>query len=457
MLSLCCLGVSFIRAQESMPLTLESALAYAYEHHPGLKNARTDIEIARKKVKETTAIGLPQVNASLGYNHFPNVPTQLLPDFLSPVVYGVLYEEGLVNEIPGGVSDRLFEAQFGTPHTMTAQATVSQLVFNGPYIVGLQAARAFVDFSVVQEKRNKKEVEEAVKNAYYQLLIAAHSLSLLDSTRQSLESMLQETKEIYRQGFLDETDVDQLELLLSDLDATQANARNQYDLAERLLRFQMGMPAGTAITLTTRIEDILQTIDQMMFSGKAFKVEEHIDMAVIRNQRLLNELDMKRYKSLYLPSLSAFYNYQQVAQRTEFDFTDAKGDWFPTEVIGIQVDIPLWSSGSRSAQVQQARLQLDKTEVLTTQVKDGLELEAANARSNLENAWKVFGNKQKSMGIAEKIYTRTGIRYREGMASSLELQQTYTQYLQAEGDYILAALQLFTAKSAFEKAFQNNE
>lgn len=451
------LHLQSLRAQAPTPFSLEAALNYAMEHNPGLQNARTDIEIARKKVKETTAIGLPQVSASLGYNHFPNVPTQLLPDFLSPVVYGVLYEEGLVNEIPGGVSDRLFEAQFGTPHTMTAQATVSQLVFNGPYIVGLQAARAFVDFSVVQEKKTRTEVAEAVKNAYYQVLIAEHSLGLLDSTRQSLEEMLRETREVYRQGFLDETDVDQLELLLSDLDASQSNARNQYSLAQRYLKFQMGMPAEEEIVLNTRMEDVLQALSGLMLTGRSFKAEQHIDMAVIRNQRLLNELDLKRYKSLYLPSLNAFYNYQQVAQRTKFDFTDSDGDWFPTEVIGLQLDIPLWSSGSRSAQVQQARLQLEKTEVLSNQVKEGLELEAANAMSNLENAWKIFNNKEKSMGIAEKIYRKTGIRYREGMASSLELQQTYTQYLQAEGDYIVAMLQLFTAKSAFEKAYQENE
>lgn len=449
-----CLLMSNANAQEVMQLSLQSAVEYATKNNPGLINAHTDVEIAKKKVKETTSIGLPQVNASLSYSNYPNIPTQLLPDFLSPVVYGVLYEEGLVNEIPGGVSDRLFEAQFGTKHNMTAQASVSQLLFNGPYIVGLQAARAYVEFSSVQEKKTRTQVEEAVKNAYYQVLISEQSVVLLDSTKASLQGMLEETKAIYKQGFLEETDVDQLELLLSDLESSLSNTRNQRTLAYRFLKYQMGMPLEQDIQLTETLESHLAKLNQEVILNKQFDPENHIDFAIVRNQETLNRLDLKRYKSLYLPSLSAFYNYQQVAQRQEFDFTQSGGDWYPTEVVGVQLDIPLWSSGSRKYQVQQAKLALDKTEVLSEQIKQGLTLEAANARNSFENAWLIFRNKENSMKVAEKIYQRMRIRYKEGMSSSLDLQQAYNQYLQSEGDYIGAMLQLFSAKTTLEKIYQ---
>lgn len=439
-------------AQPSGGLSLPAALEYARQHSPDLRNARTDVEISRKKVKETTAIGLPQLNAGLSYNNYPNIPTQLLPDFLSPVIYGVLQNEGLVSEIPAGVSGQLFPAQFGTKHNFTAQLSASQLLFNGPYIVGLQAARAFVDFARVQESRTLSEVEEAVSNAYYQALVAGRSVSLLDSTRSTLENILRETRAIYAQGFIEETDVDQLELLLSDLDASLSNARNQQVLALRLLKFRMGMPIDQEVALSEDLEGLTASLDREMLLGRGFDPEGHVGFAMARNQETLNRLDLKRYQSLYLPSLSAFYSYQRSAQRQEFDFTDPDKEWYPTEVVGLQLDIPLWSSGSRKYQVQQARLNLEKSEVIKEQVKEGLKLEASNARSNLENAWMIYRNKEKGMATARKIYDRMRIRYKEGMASSLELQQTHNQWLQAEGDHILSLLQLFTAKTAFDKA-----
>jgi len=434
-------------------LSLKAALEYAAQHNPTLKNSLTDMDIARKKVRETTATGLPQVSASVSYNNYLDIPTQLIPDFLSPVVYGVLTEEGLVEQSPQGVDDRFFEAQFGTRHNLTASATVSQLVFNGPYIVGLQAARAFVDFSRVQHERSSHQVREAVSNAYYQALVADRSVSLLDSTRASLADMLEETRIIFSQGFIEETDVDQLELLLSDLDASLANARNQRFLAYRLLKYQMGMPLEEEVVLSESLNELLGRIDRQVLLQKSFDPEKHIDLALIRNQEVLNRLDLKRYQSLYLPSLSAFYSYQQVAQRQDFDFLDAGGDWFPTQVLGLQLDIPLFSSGGRTARVQQARLELQKTNVLAGQLREGLTLEAANARSNLENAWLVFRNKEKSMETAEKIYRRSRVRYQEGLASSLDLQQTYNQYLRSESDYLLSLLQLLQSKAAFERTY----
>ncbi|HRY98710.1 MAG TPA: TolC family protein, partial [Bacteroidales bacterium] len=247
-------------------------------------------------------------------------------------------------------------------------------------------------------------------------------------------------------------DVDQLELLLSDLEASVANTRNQQVLAYRLLKFRMGMPLDQEVVLGDRLDGMLSSVEAQLLPASAFDPEGHVSFAMVRNQETLNRLDMKRYQSLYLPSLSAFYSYQKTAQRSEFDFTDPDGKWFPTEVVGLQLDIPLWSSGSRRYQVQQARLQLDKSGVLKEQVREGLKLEAANARSGLENAWKIYRNKEKGMETARKIYERTRIRYREGMSSSLELQQTYNQWLQAESDHVLSMLQLFTAKTAFDKA-----
>lgn len=441
-------------AQEVRELSLKDAIEYAKENSFDLLNARTDIEIARKMVKETTATGLPQINAGLSYNNYPSIPTQLIPDFLSPVVYGVLAQEGLIEDVPAGVSDQLFEAQFGTKHNLTAQVTLSQLIFNGPYIVGLQAARAFVDFSVVQEKKLRIETEALVRNAYYRVLVTQRSLDLLDSTRATLEESLAETREIFQEGLIEETDVDQIELALVGLESNLTNTTNNLNSALRGLKYLIGMPEDQELRLTDDLATMLAALDRDVLMNENLDPEAHIDMEVVRNQRLLNELDLKRYRSLYLPSLSGFYNYQEVAQRQKFDFLESGKDWFPTEVIGIQLDIPLWSSGSRSSRVQQAKLQLEKTDILAEKTRAMLMMNASNAKGDLENAWKTLQSAEKNMELSEKIYERTRIRYSEGMSSSLALQQTYRQYLEAEGGYIQSLMSLLSAKTAFDKAFQ---
>jgi len=118
--------------------SLEEARAFAKENNYDVINALNDIEIARKKVEETTAIGLPQLEGSIAYNDYIDIPTMLIPDFI-------------------GQTDELLPVKFGTKYNMSASATASMLLFSGEYIVGLQASRVFVDFS--QKQYDKKIIE----------------------------------------------------------------------------------------------------------------------------------------------------------------------------------------------------------------------------------------------------------------------------------------------------------
>ncbi|MBN3035518.1 MAG: TolC family protein [Bacteroidales bacterium] len=441
-----------MNSQEPPSFSLEEACRYAEEHNYEMKNARTDIDIAGKKVSETMAIGFPQVSASLSYNNFLDIPTTLIPDFLTPAIVGV--NEGIFGLEPTvTVSDEVqfFEAKFGVQHNMTASATLNQLLFSGQYIVGLQASRAYLSLSETSMIKTGQVTRESVSKAYFPVVIIRENMKVLDSTLVSLRQMLSETQAIYRQGFIEDTDVDQLELMISDLEATISDMGNQYEIALGNLKFQMGIGMQTDIRITSDLEDLISGTDSGDLLVTDFDHRHHIDYRVFKNQEALAQLDLKLKRSEYLPTLNAFYSYQSNGMRDKFDFLDFDKEWYPSQVIGVQLDIPIFSSGSRKYKVQQARLQLDKVKVMDDQVREGLSLQLSSAKSAYSNAYKVHLNKSKGMDIARKIHQKTEAKYKAGMAGSLELSQTYNQFMNAEMEYLLATLDLLNRKAELEK------
>lgn len=439
--------------QEPMQLSLMEAIRWSLENNPEVRNARTDVRIAKKKVAETTATGLPQVSAGLSYMNYPDIPTQLIPDFLSPAVYGVLLDEGLVSEMPTGASGRLFEAQFGTTHNATAKAELSQLIFSGSYLVGLQASQAYASLSQSMLSKIRREVREKTANAYYQAMVAQKGIDILDSTEATLRQMALEAQAIYEQGFIEETDAAQIGLLLAEVEASRIQAAHQRDLAIRLLKLHLGLPSSQALMLTDDLNTMISGIQTDILLNQGFDPVHHIDYALVRNQETMQKLNVKLQRSAYLPTVAGFYSYQQMAQRQDFDLFDPDGKWFPTQVFGAQIDIPVFSSGYRRFKVQQAQLELEKSRTTLNQVEQSLSLAAENSRNTLRNAALIHANKEKAMNLASRIYEKTRVRYKSGMASSMDLQQAHNQFLQAEGDYITAILELLLAKSAFDSLF----
>jgi len=429
--------------QEVMQFSLEEAQAYAVENNYDIQNATTEIEIARKKVKETTAIGLPQINAGASYNDFIDIPTQLIP-----------------GEFFGGEPGSFIPVQFGTKYNMSLNAQANQLLFSGEYIVGLQASKTFVKTSQRQQEKVLIDLEQKVAESYYLVLIAGRNKVIIDSTLVTLKEIQQANQGLYENGFIEETDVDQVELLITDLEATLLDIINNYQVSKNLLKFQMGLQLENKIELTDKLDDLMTRLDQEVLFAANFDYTKNIDYKILENQQDLAFLNLKRNKSLYLPSLYAFFSFSKTAQRNSWNFMQSDGDWrlleedqgwYNTTLWGIQLDIPIWSSGSRSAKVQQAKLQIDQLEVVGKQVKTGLEIEFSTRQNSFLNAWKVYQNKKNGLDLSWKIYQKTKEKQLEGVSSSIELQQNYNQYLNSEGDYVLSMLDLLQAKLNLER------
>ncbi len=420
--------------KEVMYFSLDEARQYARDHNYDIINAMKDVEIARKKVSETTAVGLPQISGSVAYKDFIDIPTQLIP--------GEFFGEAPGTFIP---------VKFGTKYNMSLSGTANQLLFSGEYIVGLQASKAFVGLSQKQYDKQLIDLDKNVASSYYMVLIAERNKNIVDSTLQSLKEIQQANQALYENGFVEDTDVDQVNLLISDLQATLIDIENNLGVSKNLLKFQMGLKLENEIVLTDNLDDLLARVDKEVLMQTRFDVNKNIDYRLLKSQEELAYLDMKRYKSQYLPRLYTFVNFQENAQRNDWDFFKAGKDWYRTTVFGVQMDIPIFQSGARSAKIKQAKIKLDQLEVMNRKLKSGLEIKVSTARNNFLNAWKVYQNKKDGLQLALKIYRKTKTKQVEGVSSSIELQQNYNQFLNSERDYVMSILTLLNNKLELEQ------
>jgi outer membrane protein len=424
------------KPEKAIALTLKNVQDYAVKHALETRNARLDIKEAKKLIWETTAFGLPQITSTVGYQNMLKLPTTLIP--------AIIFD-------PNAPEDEFLELQFGVQHNATVDLAVNQLLFSGPYIVGLQASKIFLQLSKDQLKRTEIQVKEAVTKSYYLVLLALESKSILEENLKNLERLLFETRELYREGFLEENDLDQIQISVTTLTNALRSIKRQIRITQRLLKFQMGMPMETEIRITESLQDIIGSIEARELLKQDLNVYDHIDYQMIITQEKSLLLSLKKEKSEYLPSVSAFFNYTLTAMRDEFNFFKNTDDnWFPSMIAGINITIPIFDSGIKAAKIQQAKYQLQKMKNNKQQVEKGLKLEYSQARSEFTDALENSKTNSANVKLALKIFDKATIKYREGLISSLELIQMHNQYLNAESTHLQSKVDMLNAKTKLD-------
>ena len=423
-------------AQQPLSLSLEKALELGQKHNYSLQSARIDVESARQKVRETTATGLPQLSANVSYNDNISLPTTLLPGaFLG--------------------QDKPVAVRFGSRYSSSAGLTVNQLLFSGSYIVALQSSQAFLRQSEQNLMKSSIEVSKSIKDAYVLVLATYENLKVVDSTLTITKNLAGQTRALVENGFSEETDLDQLLLMVDELETARNNVLSQVKLAENMLKFHLGIDPVTEILLTDKLDELTTFFAKEQLSESVFNVNNNIDFQLIKNQQHLAGLRLKLEKSAYLPTLSAFLNTQTNAQREQWDFFNSKGQWFFSSVLGVSLNIPLWSSGERASRVRQAQLNLDAVRVAEQSLRNNLGLQYQTSRNAFGNALLTVETTRRNKAVAEKIYRRTSIKYTEGLASSLDVLNTHNQYLNAQTQYINATLDLMNKATELEKLLSN--
>lgn len=438
LLSLLLATIGWTRAQVSgSPVkvkyfSLKQAVAYSMVHNYGVINSGKDLQIAKLKIKESLAQGLPQVNTAVEYKDNIARPVFILP--------------GKLTGRPG----QGIPVQFGTRFNANFSGSITQLIFDGRYFIGLKAARITLERTSKEFFKNKLAVQEQVSDAYFDVLSVAESVHIIDSTLRVTQKLANETKQIYKSGMATETDVEQLDLLVSNLKASDTYLRNQYGIAQAFLKFYLGLGEKDSIVLTQTLPELIWQKTHNPLLLQTFNIANNIDYQTVQKNIALAGLKIKLAKAAFIPSLNAIVNYQTQAQRNVWNFFKTGQKWFQSASYGITMSIPILSSGARMAKLKQAKIAYDQAQVLERQTAARLNIQYQTEKNDFRNALSVYHNKLANRKVAEKIYRKTAEKYTHGMASSLDLLNTHNQFLKAESDYITAGLNLLKSAEKLE-------
>ncbi len=453
------LGVLDVSGQQQVEMTLAEAQAYAMGHSFAVRYARMDAATAAREVKQLTAAGLPHVNGSVEYNNYIDIPTQVapanafgFPTYLTQFLADVSEETGVPINAPEQDPNAVSEFQFGAPQTMTAGISATQLIFDGSYFVGLQAAKASASAQRSAIEKSEAEVKKATAEAYHTVLISRENLRILEESRSVVEQSVQETKALFENGFVEEQDLDQLSLTLADLDARINYARKQSEISADLLKFQIGMPLENEIKLSDDIASLTAAPGDAGLLSMGFSLNGNAEYETQNRYVELSKLSVKNEKAKGLPSISAFYNYQRNAQRKEFNFLDSDQKWYPIQIWGVKLSVPIFNSFEGAHRIAKAQIDVERASTALEQIEQGAKLEYLAAKNEFEMAVENARIQKESRALAERIFNTTQIKYKEGVASSFELSQAQNQQLNAQGNYIGAVLQLLNTKARLNKA-----
>lgn len=420
-----------VHAQGPVSLSLKQALDMAGKQSYAVQASQLEAEKARAKIKEVTAMGLPQISATGSLQNYIEVPTMVVPDFF------------------GGPD--LLKVQFGVPWTASGAVQLNQLIFDGSYLVGLQAAREL-------RTKSDKDLEQAALNAraqaakaYLGVLAAEEGIRLLGEGLPILEKASSEARAMFDQGMLESTDADRLTVQLDETRNQQRNLEQQARVARSYLNLVLGLPTGTPVTLTDALQPLLDDPAEASLADAVFDVNQHVDQQVAQSMLRLGELDLRNKKAAYLPQLAGFINYQQQFNYTRFDI--ANGDWwFPASLWGLQLNVPIFSSGMRHQQVKQARLSLDQADVNLKATEQRLLAEKEQQQAVLRAAQDSYETGRKNLALSKSIFDRTSTKFTEGVSSSFELTQEHGNYLTTQQTYIQRIVDLLQARADMRKA-----
>jgi outer membrane protein len=433
-LTLLALSVNAQETAKSYSFTLQQAIDHALEYNYSVINSGRDIEAAKQKKWETTAMGLPQINAGVDYtNNF------------------VLQKSVVPAEFFGGNPGEYAEVAFGTKHNMIARSTLSQLIFDGSYIVALQASKTYLKYYENAKQRTDIDIKEMVINSYGNVLLAKENIAILEKNIASLQKTLNDTKAIYTNGLIEEESVEQLQITLGSLESTLNYNKRLLDITYQMLKINLGIELNETVTLTDRLEDLtLQNMD-LAFSKTEFDVNSNINFKIASNFEEQRTLEYKLQKSKALPSLSANINFGYTAFKDEFQFFTQNQNWFNYSNLGISLNVPIFSSLARSSRTQQARIALEQAKTQLTETEQKLKLQYTAAKSEYEYSIADYETAKNNLRLSERIEKKQQIKFTEGLSTSFDFNDAQRQLYTAQQKYLQTMVTIINKKASLEK------
>ena len=450
---------------DHLVLDLQGAIDHALAYNKSLKNARMEVDRSRASIWETIASGLPQVDGTMDYMSYFNYelafnfgsgeapsfsPQQLQDAFDQTRSVFPFYTQ---NDVLMLGANSYYEGQLQSmldPTTIllsdqsTAKLQVSQLIFSGQYILGIQTAKLAKLISEQNYEFNELNVKEGVISAYYLVLITGESLDILERNVANLEETLEQTRVMYNSGMAEQTDVDQLRITVNQISDSRNALQRNLELNYNMLRFQLGLEATVDLMLTDSLEGLFTNMQVESALEVPFSMENNVTYQLMQTQEEITKKMMGLEQWNYAPTISGFYNYNAKILTSGFDMN-------PNHLVGLNMSVPIFSSGMRKARVDQAKIDYNMAQTNKSIMEDQLNLQEKQFKYNLQSSLDNLYTQEENVEVAQRVYDSYRRKFEQGMATSLELTQANTNYLDAEGNYLTAIMEVMNAKLQLDK------
>ena len=402
-----CLFVLVSNGQNKL-YSLEAVIDYALQHNYNHQKNQLEKSITYEKTQEVLTQGFPKINGSIGYQNQFIVPTSVIP--------------GDAFGAPG----QLIPVKFGLSNTMNANIGLQQLIFDGRYLVGVQARTSIKELANMQVKMSERDVKVLISKSYFQAVASKKSLKSLRESKAVMDKLYDQTNKTYKQGLIEELDVERLQYNVKTIENAILVLETQNQLAISALKLNMGYPMEDSLQISEDITNVLtEAFQQTAFIDN---LENRLEYKLADQAILLKKYDLKQIRYSALPSLfgSASYGYNSFSNRFNF----LNNTWYNFGNFGLQANIPIFDGFTRKSQVSQAKLELEKAELDKVNLFQALKVENMNTILTLRNNMNEYKNQKDILKLSEKIEHKTQVKYKEGIGSSFEFANAQNERIQ---------------------------
>lgn len=425
---------------ETKSYSLRQCIDYALTNSTSVKNATIDEYIAQSKVNEYIGSGLPQVSANAGIQLSDPLRAMYLKNKPDGFIFNPTKPINEIYSIPN---------MFQLPNTVDASVTISQLIFSNTFFVGLKASKTYGQLATQSKEMSRTQVVENVTKAYYMVLINSERKKMFEANITRLDSLLKQTKALFKGGFAEKIDVSRLEVAYNNLLTEKANFDNMLLLSNILLKYQMNMPLGEDLSLSESISNI---------STEPLAVVEKADYAnrneykLIKTKLELNKLNYRAQRDGYLPSLVFNGNLGYFTQSDNLDFSHGFSRY---GTYGIGLNVPLFTGFSRLRKTQQANLEVQKSQNDLQQFERTVDMQVSSAQISYKNSLQSLEAQRKNMALANEVVLVSQVKYKAGVGSNIEVVTAESSLKESQVHYYNALYDALVTKVEYDKALGN--
>lgn len=411
-------------APAALSLSLNEAQNYAVTHNRSLHNADLAVQQAYAQRWQTIAAMLPSVDATWGYTNMCNYSMDMNMGGMPVKI-----------EMPNNSS-------------LSIQTSIG---LNGQAIVGALLNNIAIDMQKLSKEQDELSLRTNVISAYASVLVLQNVVNLLDSSYRNVERLYEMTQRSVEVGAAEQTAADQIKVRVNTLRNNISANERSISLAEASLKVLLDVPVTTELTLTTPIDEMLSAETVLNLLGEDFVIANNLNYQLLAKNVDLAKKNVAMAAVAYGPTVAAFHQYSNQKYYGEGGFRMT-----PPNTIGVQISMPLWSSGKRAAGVIDKKIALEEARNTFAETTDNLGIQNQQLRYNLQNAYETYMNEKDNIEVSGRVFQSTTNKFNYGAASNLELVNASNDLITAQSSYIQAALNLVQAQASL-KEFLNTK